>query len=113
VNAPSLENWVSVMVTAVYGLVTGNTCWVGSTPIGPTTFRSAFTDGDGQPPPVVECMAAVLVPGSGETVLPPRVPGGGFAPANPLLTSSADPVATATTTAPDHSRVNKVFLRTV
>jgi hypothetical protein len=110
VNAPSLENWVSVMVTAVYGLVAGNTCWAGSTPIGPITFRSAFTDGEGQPPPVVECMTAVFVPGSGATVLPPR---GGFAPANPLLTSSADPVATATTTAPDHSRVNKVFLRTV
>ena len=104
---------MSVMVTAVYGLLAGNTCCAGSTPIGPTTCRSALVDVVGQPADVVEDIGLRLVPGSGATVLKPNVPAGGLALATPLLTSNADPAVTATTAAPDTNRVNNLLLCTI
>ncbi len=57
-------------------------------------------------------MSARSSPDAGLVVRKPSEPGGTVALATPF-TSSADPAATAATTAPDISRINSFFLCTM
>jgi hypothetical protein len=60
----------------------------------------------------MDCMGVVSVPDAGVIVRVPSEPVGTLAPATPFA-SNTDPAMTAATTAPDTSRVNIFFLRTM
>jgi hypothetical protein len=81
---------------------------------GPTSNWSALVSfgSSGHGPEVVELMSSRSVPDAGWVVREPSDPAGTVAPATPL-TNSAEPAVTAATTAPDTSRVDSLFLRTM
>jgi hypothetical protein len=79
---------------------------------GPTMVWLTACDPTGQGPEVTDCMGVVSVPDAGVIVRVPSEPVGTLAPATPFA-SNTDPAMTAATTAPDTSRVNIFFLRTM